>query len=167
MGVPPRKTTQRATLSAQSHSTTAGSSGGGESHFTALQAQRRRQTAAGTSSTPSSPTAAAAAAAAAALLRATTATALTAGSGTVGVNAAAAAAAAAQDRPDKLEFDVLMSIVTMAAVAEGGAPLVMLVDSAQHMDEQVRCACRSTAALQQKARCSECAKACYQPHCIL
>eukprot|EP00953_Heterococcus_sp_UTEX-ZZ885_P036485 18792-Heterococcus_DN1.PRE.4 len=119
MGVPPRNSTHRAAASPQPHT----DGNGSESRFTALQAQHRRQTAAGissSSSTPSSPTAAA-----------------------VGTAAAAAAAAgssdttaAAQDRPDKLEFDVLMSIVTMAAVAEGGAPLVMLVDSAQHMDEQ-------------------------------
>jgi hypothetical protein len=118
MGVPPRNSTHRAAASPQSHS----NGNGTESRFTALQAQHRRQTAAGissSSSTPSSPTAAAATAAAATASSSDT-------------------TAAAQDRPDKLEFDVLMSIVTMAAVAEGGAPLVMLVDSAQHMDEQVR-----------------------------
>jgi hypothetical protein len=119
MGVPPCKSTQRASASPQSHSNGSNSSSGGESRFTALQAKRRRQTAAGisSSSTPSSPTAAAA---------------------TSGSAASSDAAVVGQDRPDKLEFDVLMSIVTMAAVAEGGAPLVMLVDSAQHMDEQVR-----------------------------
>jgi hypothetical protein len=126
MGVPPRVSTHRAAASPQAHTNGSnGSSNGGESRFTALQTHHRRQTAAGisSSSTPSSPTAAT-----------TTAAATTAAAGAASVDTTAAA----QDRPDKLEFDVLMSIVTMAAVAEGEAPLVMLVDSAQHMDEQVR-----------------------------